>query len=114
MEKTSLITGLAVLLGLAGAVPAAAQYEGPGFAACMRYGEERLMGYDKGLRSVVFVSDRDTVIERYTENVGSQFVSSVLTGKATLEWNGGRSQLVRYICLLADENTPVFFHTIER
>jgi hypothetical protein len=100
---------------LAGAVllaagPTAAQYEGPGFAACMRYGEKQLM-QDGTIRSVVFVNDKDTIIEKYTQNVGSQFVSSILTGKATVERNSGRAQKLRYLCLLADDQTPVFFHT---
>ncbi|MGE0155090.1 MAG: hypothetical protein AB7R90_20925 [Reyranellaceae bacterium] len=94
------------------AIPAQAQYEGPGFAACLRYGEERLLR-DGTIRSVVFVNDQDTIIEKYTETVGSQFVSSVLTGKATIERNSGRAQKLRYLCLLADEKTPVFFHSVE-
>jgi hypothetical protein len=53
------------------------------------------------------------VIGRYTENVGSQFVSSILTGKATIERNSGKAQKLRYLCLLADDKTPVFFHTTE-
>ena len=96
-----------VLLAMA---PALAQYEGPGFAACMRYGEKQLM-QDGTIRSVVFVNDKDTIIEKYTQNVGSQFVSSILTGKATVERNSGRAQKLRYLCLLADDQTPVFFHT---
>ena len=94
------------------AIPAQAQYEGPGFAACMSYGEKRLM-QDGTIRSVVFVNDKDTVIEKYTENVGSQFVSSILTGKATVERNSGKAAKLRYLCLLADDKTPVFFHTFE-
>ena len=70
--------------------PALAQYEGPGFAACMRYGEKQLM-QDGTIRSVVFVNDKDTVIER----------------------NSGRAQKLRYLCLLADDQTPVFFHTTD-
>jgi hypothetical protein len=102
---------------LAGAVllaagPALAQYEGPGFSACMSYGEKQLM-QDGTIRSVVFVNDKDTVIEKYTRNVGSQFVSSILTGKATVKRNSGQAQKLRYLCLLADDQTPVFFHTTE-
>ena len=94
------------------APPAAAQYEGPGFSACMAYGEMELM-QDNTIRSVVFINDRDTQIEKYTRKVGSQFVSSVLTGKATIERNSGKAQAIRYLCLLADEKTPVFFHATE-
>jgi hypothetical protein len=92
------------------AIPVQAQYEGPGFAACMQYGEKRLL-QDGTIRSVVFVNDKDTVIEKYTENVGSQFVSSVLTGKLTIERASGPARKLRYLCLLADDQTPVFFHT---
>lgn len=110
MEKANAIKFLlsgAVLL--AAAAPALAQYEGPGFSACMQYGEQQLMR-DGTIRSVVFINDRDTVIEKYTENVGSQFVSSILTGTASIERNAGQARKLRYICLLADEKTPVFFH----
>jgi hypothetical protein len=69
-----------VLASLLVVAPAWAQYEGPGFSACMNYGEKELMR-DGTIRSVVFVNDKDTVIEKYTENVGSQFVSSVLSGR---------------------------------
>jgi hypothetical protein len=103
-----LLTGAALLA----ASPSLAQYEGPGFSTCMQYGEKQLMR-DGTIRSVVFVNDKDTVIERYTENVGSQFVSSILTGKATIERNSGKAQKLRYLCLLADDKTPVFFHTTE-
>jgi hypothetical protein len=103
-----LLAGIVLLA----ASPAGAQYEGPGFTACMAYGEKLLM-QDGTIRSVVFVNDQDTVIEKYTQNVGSQFVSSILTGKATVERISGKAQKLRYLCLLADDKTPVFFHTTD-
>ena len=112
MKIAKSINALLAALALLAAGPAWAQYEGPGFAACMQYGEKQLMR-DGTIRSVVFVNDKDTVIEKYTEKVGSQFVSSVLTGKATVERNSGKGQKLRYLCLLADDKTPVFFHTLE-
>ena len=112
MKKHNAIKALVVCAGLAAITPALAQYEGPGFSACMSYGEKRLM-QDGTLRSVVFVNDKDTVIERYTEKVGSQFVSSVLTGRLTVERKGGQAQKLRYLCLLADDKTPVFFHVTD-
>jgi hypothetical protein len=101
-----------LLASLLAAAPAWAQYEGPGFSACMNYGEKELMR-DGTIRSVVFVNDKDTVIEKYTENVGSQFVSSVLSGRLTIERQSGPARKLRYICLLADDKTPVFFYTLE-
>ena len=112
MKKRNAIKVLLACAGLAVAMPAEAQYEGPGFSACMAYGEKQLM-QDGTIRSVVFVNDKDTVIEKYTEKVGSQFVSSILTGKATVERNSGKAQKLRYLCLLADDKTPVFFHATE-
>lgn len=106
------IAVLIASLVLLSAGPAWAQYEGPGFSACMQYGEKRLI-QDSTIRSVVFINDKDTVIEKYTENVGSQFVSSVLTGRATIERQSGPARKLRYLCLLADDKTPVFFHTFE-
>ncbi len=109
MKKANAIKFLLSGAVLLAAIPAQAQYEGPGFAACMNYGEKQLLR-DGTIRSVVFINDRDTVIEKYTENVGSQFVSSILTGTASIERNAGQARKLRYICLLADEKTPVFFH----
>ena len=112
MKKSNAIKALLACAGLAAAMPAQAQYEGPGFSACMAYGEKQLM-QDGTIRSVVFVNDKDTVIEKYTQNVGSQFVSSLLTGRLTIERQGGQARKLRYLCLLADDKTPVFFHTTE-
>lgn len=112
MGKPNAIKVLLACAGLAAAMPAQAQYEGPGFSACMSYGEKQLM-QDGTIRSVVFVNDRDTTIEKYTQYVGSQFVSSILTGKATVERNSGKAQKLRYLCLLADDKTPVFFHSTD-
>jgi hypothetical protein len=110
MKKANTIKFLLSGAVLLAAIPAQAQYEGPGFSACMNYGEKRLM-QDSTIRSVVFVNDKDTVIERYTEKVGSQFVSSILTGTLTIERQSGPARKLRYVCLLADDQTPVFFHT---
>lgn len=112
MKSSSKISVLSLICGLVWPLAAQAQYEGPGFVACMDYGEKQLM-QDGTIRSVVFVNDRDTTIEKYTQKVGSQFVSSILTGRATVERNSGRAQKLRYLCLLADERTPVFFHATE-
>jgi len=115
MKSASKIIWIGLACGLSTgpfAMPASAQYEGPGFAACMAYGEKELM-QDRTIRSVVFINDRDTQIEKYTRKVGSQFVSSVLTGKATIERNSGKAQAIRYLCLLANDKTPVFFHATD-
>lgn len=112
MGKPNAIKVLLVCAGLSAVAPAWAQYEGPGFSACMSYGEKQLM-QDGTIRSVVFVNDKDTVIEKFTQNVGSQFVSSILTGRLTVERNSGKAQKLRYLCLLADDKTPVFFHATE-
>lgn len=112
MKKANAIKFVLSGAVLLAAIPAQAQYEGPGFAACMNYGEKQLLR-DGTIRSVVFVNDQDTVIEKYTDKVGSQFVSSVLTGRATIERAAGPARKLRYLCLLADEKTPVFFHATE-
>ena len=112
MNLSSKIRLLTLIFGPLCPIAAQAQYEGPGFVACMDYGEKELR-QDGTIRSVVFVNDRETTIEKYTRKVGSQFVSSILTGRATVERNSGKAQKLRYLCLLADERTPVFFHATE-
>jgi len=102
-----------LLLLLLFPVLANAQYAGPGVETCLGYAKRQLQRDAVNARDVVIERDQHLVIERYTRKAGSQFVSSILTGKATIERNSGKAQKLRYLCLLADDKTPVFFHTTE-
>jgi hypothetical protein len=62
----------------------------------------------------VIESDRQLLIARYTRKVGSQFVSSVLSGNGSIVYPGAAAAELSFICLLADDKHPVFFAWLPR
>ena len=98
---------LAALLGAA-ALPALAQdYQGPAVDACARLARAELRQSGMAVTSVRLVQND---IEKYTRNVGTQFVSSVLTGLVHIDLPDAKARQARYLCLVADDQTPVFIH----
>ncbi|MGH8674026.1 MAG: lysozyme inhibitor LprI family protein [Burkholderiales bacterium] len=91
--------------------PGLGQYAGPGVETCRAYAERELRKENKAIQSVVFEKDRDLQIDRYTRNLGSQFVSSLLYGNGAIVY-GGRAPAIEmaFLCLLADDKRAVFFH----
>ena len=104
---------LAFLL-FAVSVSAHAQYGGPGVETCRKYAESESRKFNPGISAVSIEKDRDLVIERYTQKVGSQFVSSVLSGNGAIVLAGAPSTEFAFVCLLADEKRAVFFHWLPR
>jgi uncharacterized protein YecT (DUF1311 family) len=90
------------------ALPAAAQYAGPGVDACLAYAskEER--------QKVVFDRDSQLTLERYTRKVGSQFVSSLLLGNGAIVLPTGAPIEMSFLCLLASDRQAVFFSWVPR
>ena len=96
------------------AVNAHAQYEGPAVEACRAYAlKEAQKDGGKNAR-VIFERDRHLLIERYTRKVGTQFVSSVLTGNGAVVYAGAPSAELSFVCLLADDKRAVFFNWLAR
>ena len=92
----------------AAVLPAAAQdYQGPAVDACARLVRAELTQNGMAVASVRLVQND---IEKYTRNVGTQFVSSVLTGLVHIDLPDGKVRQARYLCLVADDRTPVFIH----
>jgi uncharacterized protein YecT (DUF1311 family) len=87
---------------------AAGQYSGPAVDACLAYAKREQK------QNIVFDRDQSLQIERYTRKVGSQFVSSVLTGNGAVVYDGAPGSELSFICLLADDKKPVFFHWLAR
>jgi uncharacterized protein YecT (DUF1311 family) len=87
---------------------AAGQYSGPAVQACLDYAKREQK------QNVVFDRDQNLLIERYTRKVGSQFVSSILTGNGAVVYDGAPSSELSFVCLLADEKRPVFFQWVAR
>jgi len=58
----------------------------------------------------VFDRDQNLNIDRYTRNVGSQFVSSLLYGNGAIVYTGTLAIEMSFVCLLADDKRAVFFN----
>ena len=93
---------------------ASAQYAGPAVEACREYAKKEELRYNKVAREIVFERDQALGIERYTRKLGTQFVSSVLTGNGVVVLQGAPSAELSFVCLLADERHPVFFYWLPR
>ena len=87
---------------------AAAQYSGPAVQTCLDYAKRDQK------QNIVFERDDSLLIERYTRKVGSQFVSSILTGNGAVVYNGAPSAELSFICLLASDKQAVFFEWMPR
>lgn len=96
------------------AVSAHAQYQGPAVESCRAYAIKELKTNGNAAKDVVFERDGSLLIERHTRKVGSQFVSSVLTGNGAIVLPGTPSAELSFLCLLADEKRPVFFTWLPR
>lgn len=105
---------LLVLLGLLVASSAFAQYEGPAVEACRAYALKEIKRDGGTAKEVIFEKDRNLLIERYTRKVGNQFVSSILTGNGAVVYSGSPSAELSFVCLLANDKSPVFFNWLPR
>jgi uncharacterized protein YecT (DUF1311 family) len=103
-----------VLLLAAFSSAAFAQYAGPGVDTCLAYAQADLRQYGNKPARVVFDRDASLVIERHTRKVGSQFVSSILTGNGAIAFERGVSVEMTFVCLLASDKRAVFFYWLPR
>ena len=86
------------------------QYAGPGVETCRAYAERELRKENSKIQEVVFERDQNLNIDRYTRNVGSQFVSSLLYGNGAIVYTGTLAIEMSFLCLLADDKRAVFFN----
>ena len=91
-----------------------AQYDGPAVEACRKYALQESRREGSNAKDVVFERDQSLLIERYTRKLGSQFVSSILTGNGAVVFEGAPSAELSFICLLASDKQPVFFNWLQR
>ncbi len=94
--------------------PSLAQYAGPGVETCRDYAKRELKRNGTTSKDVVIERDQSLLIARYTRKLGSQFVSSVLTGNGAIVLDGVPSAELSFICLLADDKRAVFFEWLPR
>ena len=93
---------------------ALAQYPGPAVETCRAYAERELKKGGADVRALVFDRDRALHIERYTRKLGSQFVSSILSGNGAITRAVGPAVELTFVCLLASEKQALFFHWTPR
>ncbi len=86
-----------------------AQYQGPAVEACRAYAMKDLQRDGTQAKSVVIERDANLSLERDPRKVGSQPVSSILTGHGAVVFEGAPSAELSFLCLLADEKRAVFF-----
>jgi len=103
----------AVLLFVFLSSNAMAQYDGPAVEACRAYAQQE-QKREGASGSVVFERDQNLLIERYTRKLGTQFVSSILTGNGAVVFEGVASAELSFVCLLASDKQPVFFNWLAR
>ena len=64
---------------------AAGQYSGPAVESCLDYAKREQK------QNIVFDRDQNLLLERHTRKLGSQPVSSVLTGNGAVVYDGAPS-----------------------
>ena len=98
------------------ALPAAAlaEYSGPTLDACRAFAVRELKRDGARIKDVAFDADRDLLFERYARKVGSQFIGSILSGHGAVVYEETPSVELSFVCLLASESRPVFFHWLPR
>jgi hypothetical protein len=91
---------LVILAGLP--LHSIAQYKGPAVEACRAYALKDLQRGGASANAVMLESDSSLSIARYSGKVGTQPVSSILTGNGAVVYDGAPSAELSFICLLAD------------
>lgn len=91
-----------------------AQYNGPAVEACREYAKKELARDGAKARDVVLERDSALLLDRYTRKIGSQFVSSVLSGNGAVVLDVSPASELSFICLLADDKRPIFFNWLPR
>lgn len=104
-----------LLLLLLALPPAAwAQYAGPAVETCRAYGERELKKPGADVKGLVFDKDAALIIERASRKMGSQFVSSVLSGNGAIARPVGPAIELSFVCLLASDKQALYFHWVPR
>jgi hypothetical protein len=109
-----MVAGTQLLLLLLLPLGAWAQYAGPGVETCRAYGERELKKSAPDVKGLVFDRDAALVIERHARKMGSQFVSSILTGNGAITRAVGPAVELSFLCLLASDKQALFFHWTPR
>jgi uncharacterized protein YecT (DUF1311 family) len=101
---------LAGALLLFAPLAALAQYSGPAVEACRAFAEAEEKKDGGTVTAVQFDKDRHLNLERVARKLGSQFVGSALFGNGAVLLASGPAVEMSFLCLLADERRPLYFH----
>jgi hypothetical protein len=93
---------------------ALAQVSGRAVETCRAYGERELKKSGADVKALVFDRDRMLHIERHARKLGSQSVSSILSGNGAIARKIGPAVELSFVCLLASEKQALFFHWVPR
>jgi uncharacterized protein YecT (DUF1311 family) len=93
---------------------ALAQSAGPGVQTCRAFGEREIRKSGGDIRALQFENDRALFLERYTRKMGSQFVSSILSGNGAITRPIGPATELSFVCLLASDKQALYFHWVPR
>ena len=104
MRRLFLAAGLSLL-----AFHAKAQYNGPALEACRAHALKEMRREGNQAKAVVIERDGSLNIERYGRKIGSQTVSSILTGNAAVVYESAPSAELSFLCMLADDKRALFF-----
>jgi uncharacterized protein YecT (DUF1311 family) len=91
-----------------------AQYRGPAVETCRAYAKAETAREGTRAKDVVIERDAALTIQRYTRKLGTQFVSSILTGNGAVVLENAPSVELSFICLLADDKRALFFEWLPR
>jgi len=105
---------LLLILALLLPLTALAQYSGPAVETCRSYAEAQQKKSGHKPAAVVLHADRALGIDRHTQRVGSQAVSSILYGNGAIVTPSGAGTAMSFVCLLADDKRAVFFYWAPR
>jgi uncharacterized protein YecT (DUF1311 family) len=93
---------------------ALAQNAGPGVETCRAFGEREIRKSGADIRALEIANDRALFLERHTRKMGSQFVSSILSGNGAIARPLGPAIELSFVCLLAGDKQALFFHWVPR
>lgn len=93
---------------------ALAQVDGPALEACRALGERELKKDGTGVQALVIDRDRHLFLEPLTRKLGSQAVSSSLSGNGGIVRKAGPAVELTFVCLLADRRRALLFHWAPR
>jgi len=93
---------------------APAQVSGPAVETCRTHGERELKKGSADVKALVFDRDRALHIERTARKMGSQSVSSILSGNGAIARSAGPAVELSFVCLLANDKQALLFHWVPR